>query len=126
VTLSPIGLCSCWSEGISDPLLVCAGLEKQLTDFKEAAQYLMDIDVPQEEGAEPRELLDCLDEADGRMKALLLDTSKLAAVTALAAVEYHEPSFDLQKVTGDVDLSELVNREDVQAAAEEVVKKFDL
>jgi hypothetical protein len=57
---------------------------------------------------------------------LLLDTSKLAAAATLAAVKYHDPSFDLQKVAEDVDLSELVNHEDVQAAAEEVVKKFDL
>jgi hypothetical protein len=57
---------------------------------------------------------------------LLLDTSKLAAAATLAAVKYHVPSFDLQKVAEDVDLSELVNHEDVQAAAEEVVKKFDL
>jgi hypothetical protein len=38
-------------------------------------------------------------------------------------VKYHEPLFDLQK---DVDLSELVNCEDIQAAIEEVIKKFDL
>jgi hypothetical protein len=60
------------------------------------------------------------------MKTLLLDTSKLATTTMLAMVKYHEPSFDQHKVMEDVDLSELVNREDIQAAAEEVVKKFDL
>jgi hypothetical protein len=40
-------------------------LEKQLTDLREDAQYLMDIYILQEEGAEPKELVDCLDEAEG-------------------------------------------------------------
>jgi hypothetical protein len=57
--------------------------------------------------------LERLDEADGRMKAPLRDTSKLAATATLAAVKYHEPSFDLQKVVEDVNLSELVDRADV-------------
>jgi hypothetical protein len=39
---------------------------------------------------------------------------------------YHEPSFDLQKVVEDVDLSKLVSREDIQAVAEEVIQKFNL
>jgi hypothetical protein len=88
-------------------------LEKQLANLKEAAQYLMDVYIPQEEGAEPKDLLERLDEAGGRMKALLLDTSKLAAAATLAVVKYHEPSFDLQKVAKDVDLSELVDHADV-------------
>jgi hypothetical protein len=70
--------------------------------------------------------LDRLDETDGRIKALLLDASKLAAAATLAVVKYHKPSFDLHMVAEDIDLSELVNHEDVQAAVEEVVKKFDL
>jgi hypothetical protein len=41
-------------------------------------------------------------------------------------MKFHESSFDLQKVAEDVDLAELVNSEDVQAAAKEVIKKFDL
>jgi hypothetical protein len=40
-------------------------------------------------------------------------------------VKYHDPSFDLQKVSEDVDLSGLIRREDIVAAAEEVIKKFD-
>jgi hypothetical protein len=60
------------------------------------------------------------------MKTLLLDTSKLALAVSLATVKYHELLFDLQKVTEDVDLSELVNSEDFQTAAKEVIKKFDL
>jgi hypothetical protein len=40
-------------------------------------------------------------------------------------MKYHDPSFDLQKVSEDVDLSGLVRCEDVVAAAKEVVKKFD-
>jgi hypothetical protein len=40
-------------------------------------------------------------------------------------VKFHEPSFDPQKVAKDVDLSGLVRREDIQAAIEEVVNKFD-
>jgi hypothetical protein len=47
----------------------------------------MDIYVPQEEGAKIRKLLDRLDEADGRMKALLLDTSKLVAAATFAVVK---------------------------------------
>jgi hypothetical protein len=70
--------------------------------------------------------LDRLNETDGRIKALLLDARKLVAAAMLAVVKYHKPSFDLQMVAEDVDLSELVNHEDVQAAVEEVVKKFDL
>jgi hypothetical protein len=60
------------------------------------------------------------------MKALLLGTSKLVAAAALAAVKYHKPSFDLEKVVEDIDLLELVEREDVQAATEDAVKKFNL
>jgi hypothetical protein len=40
-------------------------------------------------------------------------------------VKYHDPSFDLQKVSKDVDLSSLVRREDIVAATEEVIKKFE-
>jgi hypothetical protein len=47
------------------------------------------------------------------------------ATVTLSTVKYHDPSFDLQKVSEDVDISGLVRREDVAAAAEEVVKKFD-
>jgi hypothetical protein len=85
----------------------------------------MDLYVPQEEGVEPKPLIDQLDEAEGRIKGLLLDTANLAAAAALSIVKYHDPSFDQQKVSKDVDLSGLVRREDVVAAAGEVVKKFD-
>jgi hypothetical protein len=85
----------------------------------------MDIYVLQKEGAEPKPLIDQLDEAEGRIKSLLLDTANLVAAAVLSTVKYHEPSFDLQKVSEDVDLSGLIRREDVVASAEEVVKKFD-
>jgi hypothetical protein len=85
----------------------------------------MDLYIPQEGGAEPNPLIDRLDEAEGRIKGLLLDTANLAAAVVLSTVKYHNPSFDLQKVSEDVDLSGLIKREDVVAAAEEVVKKFD-
>jgi hypothetical protein len=107
-------------------LLACdAGLEKELGELKDVAQYIMDLYVPQEEGAEPKPLIDRFDEAKGRIKGLLLDITNLAAVAALSTVKYHYPSFDLQMVSKDVDLSGLVRREDVVAAAEEAVKKFD-
>jgi hypothetical protein len=107
-------------------LLACdAGLEKELGELKDVAQYIMDLYVPQEKGAEPKPLIDRLDEAEGRIKGLLLDTANLAAVAVLSTVKCHNPSFDLQKVSEDMDLSGLVRREDVVAAAEEVVKKFD-
>jgi hypothetical protein len=85
----------------------------------------MDLYVPQEEGAKPKPLIDRLDEVEGRVKGLLKDTAKLAAAAALSMVKYHDPSFDLQKVSEDVDLSGMVRREDVMAAAEEVINKFD-
>jgi hypothetical protein len=85
----------------------------------------MDLYILQEEGAELKPLIDRLDEAEGRIKGLLLDTTNHAAATVLSTVKYHDPSFDLQKVSEDVDLSGLVRREDIVAAAEEVVKKFD-
>jgi hypothetical protein len=107
-------------------LLVCdAGLEKELGELKEATQYVMDLYVSQEEGAEPKPLMDRLDEAEGRIKVLLWDTANLAAATTLSTVKYHNSSFDLQKVSEDVDLSGLIRRKDIVAAAEEVVKKFD-
>jgi hypothetical protein len=43
----------------------------------------------------------------------------------LSTVKYHNPSFDLQKVSKDMDLFGLVRREDIVAAAEEIVYKFD-
>jgi hypothetical protein len=101
------------------------GLEKELGELKDAAQYVMDLYVPQEEGAEPKLLIDWLDKAEGCIKGLLLDTANLAAAAVLSTVKYHDPSFDLQKVSEDVDLSGLVRREDIVATAEEVVKKFD-
>jgi hypothetical protein len=85
----------------------------------------MDLYLPREEGAEPKPLIDRLDKAEGCIKGLLLDTTNLAAAAALSTVKYHDPSFDLQKVSEDVDLSGLVRHEDIAAAAEEVVKKFD-
>jgi hypothetical protein len=107
-------------------LLACdASLEKELGELKDAAQYVMDLYVPREEGAEPKSLIDRLDEAEGRIKGLLLDTANLAPATALSTIKYHDPSFDLQKVSEDVDLSDLIKREDVVVAAEEVIKKFD-
>jgi hypothetical protein len=107
-------------------LLACdVGLEKELSELKDAAQYVMDLYVPQDEGAEPKPLIDQLDEAEGRIKGLLLDTANLAAAAALSTVKYHDSSFDLQKVSEDVDLSGLIRHEDVVAAAEEVIKKLD-
>jgi hypothetical protein len=107
-------------------LLVCdAGSEKEPGELKDAAQYVMDLYVPQEEGDEPMPLIDCLKEAEGRIKGLLLDTTNLAAAVALSTVKYHDPSFDLQKVSKDVDLLGLIRREDIVAATGEVVKKFD-
>jgi hypothetical protein len=46
-------------------------------------------------------------------------------VAVLSTVKYHDPPFDLQKFSEDVDLSGLIRRGDVVAATEEVVKKFD-
>jgi hypothetical protein len=43
----------------------------------------------------------------------------------LSTVKHHDPSFDLQKISEDADLSGLIRREDIVAAASEVVKKFD-
>jgi hypothetical protein len=100
-------------------------LEKELGELKDATHYVMDLYVPQEEGVEPKPLIDRLDEAEGRIKGLLLDIANLAVAAALSTVKYHNPSFDLQKVSEDVDLSGLVRREDIMEAAEEVVKKFD-
>jgi hypothetical protein len=60
------------------------------------------------------------------MKVLLLDTSRLTAAATLATVKFQEPTFDLQKVTEDVDLMELVASEDVRDTAEEIIKKVDL
>jgi hypothetical protein len=85
----------------------------------------MDLYVPEVEGAEPKPLIDQLDEAEGRIKGLLLDTASIAAAAALSTIKHHDPSFDLQKVSEDVDLSGLIRREDIVAAAGEVVKKFE-
>jgi hypothetical protein len=107
-------------------LLVCdADLEKELGELKDAAQYVMDLYVPQEEGVEPKPLIDQLDEAEGCIKGLLLDTANLAAAAALLTLKYHDLSFNLQKVLEDVDLLGLIRCEDVVAVAEEVVKNFD-
>jgi hypothetical protein len=70
-------------------------------------------------------LIDRLDEVESHTKGLLLDTANLAAAAALSTLKYHDSSFDLQKVLEDVDLSNLVRREDIVAAVEDVVKKFD-
>jgi hypothetical protein len=40
-------------------------------------------------------------------------------------VKFHEPPYDLQKVAEHVDLSGLVRRKDIQAAAQEVVNNFE-
>jgi hypothetical protein len=107
-------------------LLACdVCLEKELGKLKDVTKYVMDLYVPQEEEAEPKPLIDRLDEAEGRIKGLLLDTANLAAAVVLSTIKYHDPSFDLQKVSEDVELSGLIRREDVMAATEEVVKKFD-
>jgi hypothetical protein len=47
-------------------------------------------------GAEPKPLINRLDEAEGRIKGLYLDIAKLAMVVALSTMKYHDPSFDLQ------------------------------
>jgi hypothetical protein len=101
------------------------GLEKELGELKDATQYVMGLYIPLGEGDEPKPLIDQLDEAEGHIKGLLVDTANLAAAAALSTVNYHNPSFDLQKVSDDVNLSGLVRCEDIVVAAEEVVKKFD-
>jgi hypothetical protein len=106
-------------------LVMYETLKKELGELKDAAQYVIDLYVPQEKGAEPKPLIDQLDEAEGRIKGLLLDTANLAAAAALSTGKYHNPSFDQQKVSEDVDLSGLMRCEDIMAAAEEVVKKLD-
>jgi hypothetical protein len=96
--------------------LICnIGLEKELGELKDTAQYVMDLCVPQEEGALPEGLVDQLDEAESQINDLLLDTAKLVAATTLSTVKYHKPSFNLQRVSEDVDLSGLVRREDIMA-----------
>jgi hypothetical protein len=47
----------------------------------------MDLYVSQEEGAEPKPLIDRLNKAEGRIKGLLLDTANLAAAAALSTVK---------------------------------------
>jgi hypothetical protein len=106
-------------------LVMYETLKKELGELKDAAQYVIDLYVPQEKGAEPKPLIDQLDEAEGRIKGLLLDTANFAAAAALSTGKYHNPSFDQQKVSEDVDLSGLMRCEDIVAAAEEVVKKLD-
>jgi hypothetical protein len=101
------------------------GLEKELGELKDATQYVMGLYIPLGEGAEPKPFIDQLDEAEGHIKGLLVDTANLAAAAALSTVNYHNPSFDLQKVSDDVNLSGLVRCEDIVVAAEEAVKKFD-
>jgi hypothetical protein len=75
--------------------IVNVGLEKELCDLKDVAQYVMDLYIPQEEGAEPKGLIEWLDEAEHWVRDLLLDTAKLAVAAALSTVKYHELSFDL-------------------------------
>jgi hypothetical protein len=58
-----------------------------------------------------------VDEVEGRIKGLLLDTVNLAATAVLSTVKHHDLSFNLQKVSEDVDLSGLIRREDIVAAA---------
>jgi hypothetical protein len=41
-----------------------AGLEKELRDLKDVAQYVMGLYVPQEERAEQKGLIERLDEAE--------------------------------------------------------------
>jgi hypothetical protein len=38
-------------------------LRRRIGELKDAAQYVMDLYVPREEGAEPKPLIDRLDEA---------------------------------------------------------------
>jgi hypothetical protein len=96
----------------------------ELGEHKDAAQYVMDLYIPQEDGAVAKPLVDRLDKAEGRIKGLLLDTANLVAAAALSTIKYYDPSFDLQKVSEDVDLSGLVRHEDIVATTE-VIKKFD-
>jgi hypothetical protein len=71
------------------------GLEKELGELKDVVQYVMDLYVPQEEGAEPKPLIERLDKVEGRIKGLLLDIANLAAAAALLTAKYHDPSLDL-------------------------------
>jgi hypothetical protein len=51
----------------------------------------MDLYVPLDVGPEPKSLIDRLDEAEVRIKGLLLDTPNLAVAAALSTVKYHKP-----------------------------------
>jgi hypothetical protein len=70
------------------PLLCNAGLETKLSELKDAAQYVMDLYVSQEEWVEPKQLVDRLDEVEGCIKSLLLDAAHLAAAAALSTVKH--------------------------------------
>ena len=75
-----------------------AGMEVEMTDLKRAAEYIMDMVVPQEDPEKPIPMLDRLLVAPEKTTELLRETGCLAASGALIRVKSHYPEVNMSKI----------------------------
>ena len=115
-------------ETLRNDQVAIAGLEVEMTNFKNAAGYVMDMVVPQQNPEEPTPLLDRLLVAPDRVTTLLEESGKMEAVGALVAVKSHYPEVEVAKLEAgpnrEVDLVAL--EAEVDAAADKVVEDLAL
>lgn len=113
---------------IQNDQVAIARLEAKVTDLEEAAGYVMDMVVSQEDKDEPVPLLDRLIVAPDHLKSLLKDAGKTVAVGALTWVKSHFPEVNMKKVEAgenkDADLEAI--EAEVQVVADKVVERFEL
>ena len=115
-------------QSLQNDQVAITGLEVEIADLKEAAEYVMDMVAPQANPEEPTPLLDRLIAAPDRVTELLKASGKTAAVGALLRVKSHYPEVEVAKIEAgpnrDADLKAL--EAEVEAAAEKVVEDLDL
>ena len=105
-----------------------AGMEVEMADLKRAAEYIMDMVVPQEDPEKPIPVLDRLLVAPEKTTKLLRETNCLATSGALIRVKSHYPEVDMSKImdgpntAADLDALEV----EVDPAARKIVEGMQL
>ena len=105
-----------------------AGMEVEMTDLKRAAEYIMDMVVPQEDPEKPILVLDHLLVAPEKTTELPRETGCLAASGALIRVKSHYTEVDMSKImdgpntAADLDALEV----EVDPAARKIVDGMQL
>ena len=115
-------------QSLQNDQVAIVGLEVEIADLKEAAEYVMDMVAPQANPEEPTPLLERLIAAPDRVTDLLKASGKTAAVGALSWVKSHYPEVEVAKIEAGPNRNANLDalEAEVEAAADKVVDDLDL